>query len=93
MRQLKQRCLKLDPRVRHFYLDVVQRPTRGRPAHTLRWRHSSGRHSTWTGVAAAIDRLAPPIRALIVALNEEAIRLNAQAVVLRRQLRELTGCG
>lgn len=93
MRQLKQRCLKVDPRVRPFYLDVVQRRARRAPAHTLRWRHRSGRHSTWACVAAAIDALAPPIRAVFEGFNDEAVRLNARAAALRRQWRDRTTDG
>jgi hypothetical protein len=93
MRQVKQRCLLLDPLFRRFYLDVIQRPTCGRPTRTLRWRHSSGRHTTWACVEAAIVNFARPIRDLLVEWNQEAVQLNARAMGLRQQLRDLERCG
>jgi hypothetical protein len=92
MRQVKQQCLQLDPLYRRFYLDVVQRPTRGRPTRTLRWRHSSGRHTTWACVEAALGNFARPIRNIMAEWNQQAVRINARARGLRQQLRDLERC-
>jgi hypothetical protein len=87
----KARSRSLDQSVRRFYLDVIRRPTAGRPTRTLRWRHTSGRHTTWAQVEAAVADLPEPIRQRLAVMNENAIRLNAQAMTLRRQLRSFGG--
>ena len=86
MEELKQRSREI--RSRSFALELYRRNAADV---VLRWRLTTGKHTTWAAIRPMLRRLPASIQRWYIELQLSAVLLNAHAALARAEARKLRG--